>query len=163
IATFPTNVLAAGSHTITAVYSGDDTFAFSTSPPLTQVVNPPTVAPAVTVVGENNGAAQRSMVTRIAVTFSTVVTFAGPVAQAFTLTRLSDNATVNVMATPATAGGVTVVTLTGFSGAAASFGSLADGRYALKVTGSAVTANGVAMASDFTFADSRTSTGNQLF
>jgi hypothetical protein len=37
-ATFKTSTLAAGSHTITAVYSGDVDFAGSTSPPLIQVV-----------------------------------------------------------------------------------------------------------------------------
>jgi hypothetical protein len=38
-ATFTTNNLAAGSHTITAIYSGDQSFSTSTSAPLTQTVN----------------------------------------------------------------------------------------------------------------------------
>src|SRR5207237_7808170 len=59
--------------------------------------------------------------------------------------------------------GVTVATLSNFTGTDTSFGSLIDGRYSLKVTGSAVTSGGTPMASDFTFADSGTSSGNQLF
>jgi hypothetical protein len=39
-ATFSTSALVAGSHSITAIYSGDGTFTGSTSTPLTQVVNP---------------------------------------------------------------------------------------------------------------------------
>ena len=39
-ATFATSSLAVGTHTITAVYGGDGSFAGSTSPALTQTVNP---------------------------------------------------------------------------------------------------------------------------
>src|SRR5581483_2919589 len=39
-ATFTTSALAVGPHTITAVYSSDETFATSTSPAITQTVNP---------------------------------------------------------------------------------------------------------------------------
>ncbi|HEV2687951.1 MAG TPA: Ig-like domain-containing protein, partial [Bryobacteraceae bacterium] len=39
-ASYTSAALAVGTHTITAVYSGDDTFAASTSAPLTQTVNP---------------------------------------------------------------------------------------------------------------------------
>jgi hypothetical protein len=38
-ASFSTSALRRGSHTISAIYGGDATFAGSTSPPLTQVVN----------------------------------------------------------------------------------------------------------------------------
>jgi Bacterial Ig-like domain (group 3) len=41
-ATYGTNLLAPGSHVITAVYSGDSTYAGSTSPSVTHVVNPTT-------------------------------------------------------------------------------------------------------------------------
>src|SRR5207237_8453239 len=110
--------------------------------------------------------------------FNAVVTFVGPLAQAFELTRISDNATANFTATPATVGGVTVVTLTGFIGTAANgFGSLADGRYTLRalsaqikdstgtlfLDGNADGVGGGTSADDFTFADSGTTTGNQLF
>jgi len=44
-ATFATSALAAGRHTITAVYSGDESFGGSTSDPFTQTVNE---APAIT-------------------------------------------------------------------------------------------------------------------
>ena len=40
VATFTTSTLSVGTHSITAVYSGDSNFAGSTSAPLSQVVNP---------------------------------------------------------------------------------------------------------------------------
>jgi hypothetical protein len=122
--------------------------------------------PTVTAVGANNGAAQRSRVTSIQVTFSTVVTI-GP--GAFTLTYLGGpsgtvGSTVGgLTVSTATVNGVTVATLSGFVGADTSSGSLVDGRYALTVTGNAITANGVSMASDFTYADSGTTSGSQLY
>ena len=47
-AAFPTSTLAGGNHTLTAAYSGDANFAASTSPPLTQAVNAPTLVPTTT-------------------------------------------------------------------------------------------------------------------
>src|SRR5262249_40293307 len=122
--------------------------------------------PRVAAVGVNAGAAQRSMVTSVQVTFSTVVTV-GP--GAFTLTYLGGPSGVigstvgGFTVSTATIGGVTVATLTGFTGTDTSSGSLIDGRYALKVTGSAITANGLPMAADFVFADSGSTAGSQLF
>ncbi len=49
-AAFSTSVLSAGSHSITAVYGGDSTFATGTSAALTQVVNPPPLTPTITGV-----------------------------------------------------------------------------------------------------------------
>jgi hypothetical protein len=124
------------------------------------------IPPTVTAVGENAGAAQRSMVTSIQVTFSAAVTIASG---AFTLTYLAGPAgaigsTVGGFSvSTAIVNNVTVATLSGFTGTDASFGSLIDGRYSLKVTGSAVTASGVPMAADFTYADSGTTSGNQLY
>ena len=74
-------------------------------------------------------------------------------------------------ASTATVGGVTVVTLSGFSGSQTSFGSLADGRYALTVSANQVTANGQQLdgngdgtpGDDFVYADSGTTSGNQLY
>jgi hypothetical protein len=40
VATYTTSSLAVGSHTITAVYSGDSNYSGSTSTPLIQIVNP---------------------------------------------------------------------------------------------------------------------------
>jgi hypothetical protein len=123
-------------------------------------------APAVTGVGENAGVAQRSMVTSVQVTFNTVVSIAQG---AFALTYLGGGPGVagstvgGFAASTATVNGVTVATLSNFTGTDTSAGSLIDGRYSLTVTGSAVTANGMPMAGDFTFADSGTTTGNQLF
>lgn len=54
-ATFATSALAAGSHPITAVYSGDATFAASTSNTVTQVVNAKgTTLVRITITGPNS-------------------------------------------------------------------------------------------------------------
>jgi hypothetical protein len=64
------------------------------------------------------------------------------VGNAFTLTRIGDGAAVNFTATASVVGGVTVVTLSGFTGAATEFGSLADGRYTLTAVANQITYNG---------------------
>jgi hypothetical protein len=51
VATFTTSSLAAGSHSIAAVYGGDANFAPSTSPALTQTVNAPALAATTTSLG----------------------------------------------------------------------------------------------------------------
>jgi len=75
-------------------------------------------------------------------------------------------------ATAATVGGKTVVTLSGFSGTQTSAGSLIDGRYTLTALASQITtATGQQLdgngdgtpGDDFVFADSGTTTGNQLY
>src|SRR5205085_6545762 len=91
----------------------------------------------------NGGAAQRSRVTDLTVTFSAQVTFASTPGAAFTLARNSDGAAVTFTATAGVVGGVTVVTLNGFGGAATQFGSLADGRYTLTALASQITAGGI--------------------
>jgi hypothetical protein len=104
-----------------------------------EVQAPPTVASVIV----NGGAAQRSMVTTLAVTFSTQVIFAPPPASAFSLTRVSDGTAVLFTANVQYVNGVAVVTLNGFTGPATQNGSLADGRYSLRVISTQVTANGV--------------------
>src|SRR4029079_965101 len=66
------------------------------------VIPPVATTPAPTITGTtvNAGAAQRSRVTSLQVTFSTQVTFAGATNAAFTLTRASDGAVVQFTATP---------------------------------------------------------------
>src|SRR5205823_13686302 len=93
----------------------------------------------------NDGSAQRSRVTVLTVTFSAQVTFATTPSAAFTLTRNSDGAAVAFSATAGVVGGVTVVTLGGFGGGAAQFGSLADGRYTLTALAGQVSAGGQAL------------------
>jgi hypothetical protein len=83
------------------------------------------------------------------------VTFTSTVGAAFTLTRVSDNATVIFTATATIMNGVTVVTLDNFTGSATQFGSLADGRYTLTALASQISAGGVNMASDYTFGDAQ--------
>src|SRR5207253_806127 len=89
----------------------------------------------VTSVVVNNGAAQRSRVTSVTVTFNTVVTFAGSPASAFRLTRTGPGAPADVTLAVDLTGGTalqTVARLT-FSGSLTEFGSLSDGNYALTV------------------------------
>jgi ELWxxDGT repeat protein len=119
---------------------------------------PPTVGSTVIA----NGSAQRSRDADLSVTFSTQVTFAGPVASAFTLTRNGGGA-VNFTATASVVGGVTVVMLNGFTGSATEFGSLIDGRYTLTALASQISANGQQLdgngdglgGDDFTFGDAQ--------
>jgi hypothetical protein len=102
-------------------------------------------APAVASVTINDGSAQRSRVTSLTVTFGSQVTFAGLVADAFRLSRIGGGAVGGFTATAGVVNGVTVVTLSGFSGAETQFGSLADGRYALTVLASQVSAGGLGL------------------
>jgi hypothetical protein len=102
----------------------------------------PATVSAVTV---NAGLAQRSMVTSLAVKFSTQVGLPATATSAFTLTRVGDGAAATFTATTALVNGATVVTLGNFSGAATENGSLADGRYTLTVLASQVTANGTTL------------------
>jgi hypothetical protein len=107
------------------------------------------------------------MVTSLTVTFDRVVSFVGQLAQAFTLTRISDGAAVTFTAsqTLINNGTQTQVTLTGFTGAATSNASLADGRYTLTVLASQVkdTTGNFFMADNFVFADNGSIAGDQLF
>src|SRR5205085_4550887 len=100
-------------------------------------------APRVTAAQVNGGAAQRSRVTTLGVTFDREVSFAGGPAAAFTLVRNGDSAAVTFTATAGLVGGVTVVTITNFTGSAAQFGSLADGRYTLTALAGQVSTAGV--------------------
>lgn len=115
------------------------------------------VAPAVTAVAVNGGAAQRSRVTEITVTFDSVVALA---AGAFTLTRQSDGvaltdgrAAPQVVVNAAVVGGQTAVTLafTAATGSSAvEGGSLADGVWILLIDRTKVTVSGERMAADYT-------------
>jgi len=111
---------------------------------VTLFVIPPAAAaaPTITSASVNGGAAQRSRVTSLQVTFSTQVSFAGATNAAFTLNRVSDGAAVLFTATPTVVGGVTVVTFSNFTGAATEFGSLADGRYTLTALSGQISAGG---------------------
>lgn len=157
-AVFITTTLAVGNHSITAVYSGDGNFLSGTSPVVTQVVNSTTPAPGVSGVVINGGQQQRSMLTSLTVTFSEVVNTA-PLANAFTLTRLSDSATVQVNVSTAVVNNQTVATLT-FSGSntEGSDGlypnlSIADGNWTLTINHADVVSGGTIMATDYTQAN----------
>lgn len=101
---------------------------------------PPTVASVVVNAGQED-MVQRSRVTSISVTFSTVVNFANPgdVAASFGLSRIGGGTVGDFTGSATTIGGVTVVTLTGFSGAETDFGSLADGVYVLTAASAQIT------------------------
>jgi hypothetical protein len=137
-------------------------------------VNAASVAPTVTGVTTNDGLSpQRSRITSVNVTFSGVVVLPANPASAFTLTYTGTpgggaggviGSTVGgFTVSTAVVNGVTVATLSNFTGTDTVNGSLIDGRYTLKVTGSAVTINGTPMAADYTFADSGATSGNQLY
>jgi subtilisin family serine protease len=95
--------------------------------------------PQVTSIVVNNGAAQRSAVTTLTVTFDRVVTLPSPNANAFTVTGPAGN--VSITANSATIGGVTVATITFLS-------PLNDGDYTLRVLGSQISAGGVNLDGD---------------
>jgi hypothetical protein len=111
-------------------------------------------APTIASTQINDGSAQRSRVTSLTVTFDTAVTFAGAVANAFTLIR-NGGMPVSFTASAALVNGVTVVSLTSFTGAGTQFGSLADGRYTLTALASQISANGQQMASNYTFGEAQ--------
>jgi ELWxxDGT repeat protein len=108
-------------------------------------------APQVQSVAVNSGAAQRSMVTHLTVTFSRFVTFAGSPAAAFRLTRLGPGTPGGDVALAVDLSGSTaaqtVARLT-FSGALTQFGSLMDGNYQLTVLAAQVSAAGQQLDGD---------------
>ena len=91
--------------------------------------------PQVESVVINDGSAQRSMVSRLTVTFSEVVT--GVDASSFVLTNTTTDTVIVPMVATEIINGKTVATLT-FSGAGIIGGSLADGNYTLKTLASSV-------------------------
>jgi len=117
-------------------------------------------APHVTSTQVNDGNAQRSRLTSLKVTFDTQVTFSGNDATgAFTLSRNGGGA-VSFTASPSVVGGVTVVTLSNFTGSETDgFGSLNDGRFTLTALASHITANGQPLGggtgTNYTFTDAQ--------
>jgi hypothetical protein len=111
----------------------------------------------------NNATVQRSLVKSVTLTFSEPVSFLTTPSAAFTLTRNTDGAPVGFTATVNLSGGVTVVTLNGFSGTATHFGSLTDGRYTLRALASQISSGGQQLdgngdgagGDDYTFGDAQ--------
>ena len=95
------------------------------------------LAPQVTSVVVNGGAAQRSMVTQVQIAFDQHVILPDNPADAFRLVRQEDGAVVTLRAIVDDTGTGTVVTLQ-FAGAAVQGRSLADGRYTLTVAAAQV-------------------------
>lgn len=93
--------------------------------------------PRVAAVQVDDGSPQRSRIASVTVTFSAGVTFAGAPVAAFLLTR-EDGTPVTFAATVTVVPDATRVTLDHFAGPAVEAGSLADGRYTLKVLASQV-------------------------
>jgi hypothetical protein len=108
----------------------------------------PARPPRVASVSINDGAAQRSRLTNATVTFNTQVTFAGAIAAAFGLSRNGGGSIGGFTAMANVINGVTVVTLSGFTGAETEFGSLIDGRYTLTVRSNQISAGGLALDGD---------------
>ncbi|HET6248445.1 MAG TPA: Ig-like domain repeat protein [Tepidisphaeraceae bacterium] len=170
-AAYTTSALAAGTHSITAIYSGDGNFLTSTSAALTQTVVPaPTLlgSPVINGTGYTpSGAdaamegAQRSMVDSIVYTFSTSVTIGGN--GFFIALTSAQNGVVPTLSwtaiAPATGGSSTQWAVT-FSGAGTDSGSIANGQYSIIINPAAVVA-----ASDgvTTLAAGRTDTFYRLY
>jgi hypothetical protein len=117
----------------------------------------------VASVSVNGGAAQRSRLTSVAVTFNGPVAFAGATASAFQLSRIGGGAIGGFTAMASIVNGVTAVTLSNFTGSETEFGSLADGRYTLTVLANQVSADGQQLdgngdgqgGDNFTFGDAQ--------
>jgi probable HAF family extracellular repeat protein len=103
--------------------------------------------PQVVATQVNDGSVQRSRVTDLTIRFDSQVTFAGAVANAFTLTRTGGGA-VSFSANATVANGVTLVTLNNFIGDESQFGSLRDGRYTLTAMSSQISGPAGALDGD---------------
>jgi hypothetical protein len=112
VATFQTSSLTIGSHSITAVYSGDGSDIASTSAALTQVVKdlPPTNL-TYTAVNAFYGTAQSIGVNMPSNTGGTIVTYSAPSRPAWL--NLDPNTGYLTGTTPTTAQSATTFTLTG--------------------------------------------------
>jgi hypothetical protein len=108
------------------------------------------------VVVNDGSSSQHSMVSSIKVTFDSTVSFSGGATAAFSLSRIGGSA-VGLNATASVVGGVTVVTIDGFSGpdtyAGGGLSWLQDGRYSLTIAASQVTTAGGQLAGQTTFTD----------
>jgi hypothetical protein len=119
--------------------------------------------PSATSVSVNDGAAQRSRVDSLAISFSRVVTLASG---AFTLTGEDLNGNTisvgSINTNTVIVDGKTVATLT-FSGTGTEFGSLVDGVWNLTVVASKVTVGGQEMTSNYVTPSSGVSRIHRLF
>jgi probable HAF family extracellular repeat protein len=107
-------------------------------------IDPP---PHVAATQVNDGSLQRSRVTSLTIRFDSQVTFTGTVASAFTLTRNGGGA-VSFAANATVVNGVTIVTLSNFTGNETQFSSLRDGRYTLTALSSQISGPGGALDGD---------------
>jgi hypothetical protein len=122
---------------------------------VTQIATP--AVPRIQSVVVDNGSMQRARVASLTVTFDSVVNFLnGNVAAAFALTRNGGGA-VSLTASSSIVGGVTVVTLSNFTGVETQIGSLRDGRFTLTALANRISnANGALNGgSNFTFGDAQ--------
>lgn len=110
---------------------------------LYNVVQPP---PRIQGINIGDGTSQRSSLRQIQVIFDYPVTFVGTPSTAFEVTGPNGLVAVTVDLSLSTAA-QTVARLT-FSGPGTDFGSLADGRYTLRIIGSRIQTGGVALDGD---------------
>jgi murein DD-endopeptidase MepM/ murein hydrolase activator NlpD len=126
-----------GPHTVKGRIIDKDNYFTDYSTVITAVL-----PPRVQSVAINNGAAQRSRVTTLAMTFDSHVTFSTIPEGAFQLTRQSDGLHPLATAIVDDTGATTVVTLSFVGSTAVDFGSLADGRYTLTIDASKISTVG---------------------
>ena len=171
-AAYTTSTLAAGSHSIVAVYSGDSSFMGSTSPTFTQnVVAVP--APTVVSVTTNDGEAdanttQASEVRQLVVTFSQAVNLTQSGAFSLGVYNLdgtggavsgngsNDGSITNISSVLNTAtttnGGVTwTITFAPSASNTDASASLIDGIYSFSINNADVMSNGVALTGSNTY------------
>jgi hypothetical protein len=144
-------LLTASSLTAGATYLVQVSTANSTSGEYFLTTKETSSNPSVQSVTINNGDPERSMVTRIDVTFSTAVTIGSG---AFNLSNgtvtLTSQANGGIQVGNSLVGGQTVATLTfDPSVNGTQFGSLSDGIWTIAVNAASVTAGGTPMAADY--------------
>jgi hypothetical protein len=119
-----TDVFGMGAYKLNAKFGG------GTPPP-----------PKVSNLQFGDGTNQRSSIKSVVITFSSPATIAGPIGDAFTLYRHGSSAPIGNVSFTATQNG-NVVTLSNFTGALASYGSLIDGLYDVTIDAAKVSGSG---------------------
>jgi hypothetical protein len=108
-ATFTTTALSISSHSITAIYNGDADFKTSTSPVLTQIVNPgPSVATATSLTSSANPSAFGQSITFTATVTSSAATPTGAVQ--FVIDGVNTGSPIQLIAGKATSPAIATLT-----------------------------------------------------
>jgi hypothetical protein len=149
-ATFSTPSLTNGSHLITAVYSGDSNFASSTSAPLTQVVNAPSIpGPSSTALASSPNPSSAGQ----AITFTATVT---PSSATGTVTFMEGSTTLG---SATLSGGVATVSTSSLASGSHSITAAYAGNSSFAASTSAAITQAVQAASAITLTSSPNPSG----